>query len=287
LLLGETGTGKEVFANAIHATSSRKNKPLIKVNCAAIPEALIESELFGYEEGAFSGAKKCGKPGTFELANGGTIFLDEIGELPINTQPKLLRVLQEGEVERIGGTKTIKTNFRLLTATNQDLLKKIDLKEFREDLYYRISVVPIKIPPLRERKEDITDLIELFLYELNHRYGTNKTIEPRAINYIMQQSFPGNVRELKNIIGRAFVMSESDVIDIDDLVFLQTTASDNICKANSCEDFGSDLQAQHDAILSALKENNYNCAKTADTLGITRMTLYRKIKKYNINLNRQ
>lgn len=214
LITGESGVGKEVVAKAIHQSSERTSGSLIKVNCGAIPDNLLEAELFGYAEGSFTGAKKGGKPGMFELADGGSLFLDEIAELPLNLQVKLLRVLQEEEIIRVGGTKPIKIDVRIIAATNRDLAKMLKEGEFREDLFYRLNVVPIEIPPLRERKEDISQLIFKFLDDFNKKYNKNKKIDLDTINFLESYDWPGNVRELKNLIERFVVISEKDIIDL-------------------------------------------------------------------------
>jgi formate hydrogenlyase transcriptional activator len=207
LLLGETGTGKELIARAIHNLSSRKNRALVKVNCAALPAGLIESELFGHEKGAFTGAL-ARKIGRFELADRGTIFLDEIGDLPMELQAKLLRVLQEGEFERVGGTQTIKVDVRVIAATNRDIEKAVEEGRFREDLYYRLNVFPVRIPPLRERKEDIAILVKYFAMNYSARLGRKiETIPQRSMNALLAYSWPGNVRELENVIERSVITS--------------------------------------------------------------------------------
>ena len=217
MLLGETGVGKEVFASYIYSNSRRYGKPFIKVNCGAIPANLIESELFGYEKGAFTGADKNGKVGLFEVANHGTIFLDEVGELPLSMQVKLLRVLQEQEIERVGNPHPIKINVRVIAATNRNMEEMVANKRFREDLYYRLMVFPIMIPPLRERQKDIIPLAERFLSELNAKYDFHKTLTPLTIQLLNQYRWPGNIRELRNIIERAVIISGEDVITPEDL----------------------------------------------------------------------
>lgn len=209
LLLGETGTGKELFARLVHKLSSRKDNLLVSINCSAIPETLIESELFGHEKGAFSGAVNT-KHGKFEIANGGSLFLDEIGELPLAVQPKLLRVLQEYEFERVGGNKTIKTNFRLVAATNRNLEDAVEKGRFRDDLFYRLNIFPVEIPPLRERMEDLPLLVEFFVEKLNRRTGKKIQTVPRStISTLMNYHWPGNIRELSNVVERAHVLSEN------------------------------------------------------------------------------
>ncbi|GED71706.1 PAS domain-containing protein [Brevibacillus reuszeri] len=214
LILGESGVGKEVVASYIHNNSQRKEKPFIKINCSAIPEHLLESELFGYEKGAFTGATKEGKPGLFELANEGTLVLDEIGELPLSLQAKLLRVLQEHELVRIGGTKPIKIDVRIIAATNRNLQEETRLGRFREDLYYRLNVVPVNIPPLRERKDDILPLLLFFKDKFNSKYKKTKTFSQEALECLQAYKWPGNVRELQNIVERLIVITDQEVIEV-------------------------------------------------------------------------
>jgi PAS domain S-box-containing protein/TyrR family helix-turn-helix protein len=217
LITGESGTGKELVAEAIYSNSARRRGPFIKVNCGAIPENLLESELFGYDAGAFTGAKKEGKPGYFELASGGTLFLDEIAELPLNLQVKLLRVIQNREITRIGGVNSFKVDVRIVTATNRDLLEMVRKKEFREDLYYRLNVVPLHVSPLRERKDDIPNLTAHFIKVFNKKYENTKRILPEVIDILMKYDWPGNVRELENLIERLIVITPGDVITSKDL----------------------------------------------------------------------
>jgi DNA-binding NtrC family response regulator len=217
LITGESGTGKELVARALHDNSSRRSGPFIKINCAAIPKTLMESELFGYEKGAFTGAVGS-KPGRFELAHGGSLFLDEIGEIPVEMQVKLLRVLQESEFERVGGIKTIKVDVRLITATNRDLAAEITTGGFRDDLYYRLNVVPIHLPPLRERREDIPLLVDHFLTRFNERLKKQVTgVEPEAIDRLVSHQWPGNIRELENVIERTVLFCEGPLIHLADL----------------------------------------------------------------------
>ena len=213
LIQGESGTGKELIARALHFNSKRKDHPFVSENCSAIPETLLESEFFGYEKGAFTGADQ-DKPGLFEIANGGTLFLDEISEMNLDMQAKLLRVLQEGEIRRVGGKKTIRVDVRLISACNRDLAEEVRKKRFRSDLFYRINVITIELPPLRERKEDIPLLVEHFLQRGAKKIGRKKRISPRALEYLMEYDWPGNVRELENEIERAMVLAE-DVITPD------------------------------------------------------------------------
>ena len=212
LLTGESGTGKEVYANFLYENGNRVGKPFIKINCATIPESLLESELFGYEEGTFTGASKGGKEGIFEMANGGTLFLDEIGEMPIHLQPKLLRVLQEKEIYRIGGSKAIPLDIRVIAATNRNLKKQIEEGTFREDLYYRLNVMPVEIPPLRGRKKDIAALTQYFLNTFNTEYNQKKVINEGALQILQNARWRGNVRELENLIERLVITTEEDVI---------------------------------------------------------------------------
>lgn len=281
LLLGETGVGKEEIAKYIHKNSKRCNKNFIKVNCGAISKNLIESELFGYEKGAFTGANRNGKLGLFEVADGGTIFLDEIGELELDMQVKLLRVLQEGEIQRVGDTKMIKVNARVLAATNRNLEDMVSKKAFREDLYYRINVVPIDILPLRERKKDIQPLVEYFLNNLNKKYNLNKTITPAAMYCLYKYDWPGNVRELKNIIERIVIMSSGDKILRSDLP-IKNHYEDKIeinleNKEIKLRDAVAKLEAE--LIEKAFKENG-NVRAAAKELGIDASTFVRKRKKY-------
>lgn len=282
LLRGESGTGKEMIANAIHYNSLRSKKPLIKINCAALPDTLVESELFGHEKGAFTGADRF-KKGRFELAEGGTLFLDEIGDLPLQTQIKLLRALQEREFERIGGTETIKSNIRLITATNKNLEDAIARGEFREDLYYRLNVFSIFLPPLRERKSDILLLAEHFLekYEIEHNKRIRRISTP-AIDMLMSYHFPGNVRELENAIERAVLVCDSNVIHGHHLPpTLQTAEVSGTVTDLSLE---SAVEAfERGLIQDALKSNHGNIAKTARVLDSTQRILGYKIKKYGID----
>lgn len=217
LILGESGVGKEVIVNYMHQESDRSNKPLVKVNCGAIPKHLLESELFGYEKGAFTGANSHGKPGLFEMANGGTIFLDEIGDMPIDLQVKLLRVLQEFEIMRVGGTKSVKIDVRVISATHMDLEAMVNKNDFRRDLYYRLNIVPIKVPPLRERKADILPLAFYFLNKNNKKNKLNKRFHPEILHFFEDYHWPGNIRELENLIERLVVTTDNDEILIRDL----------------------------------------------------------------------
>ncbi|MGG7178883.1 sigma-54-dependent Fis family transcriptional regulator [Clostridium paraputrificum] len=289
LIEGESGTGKEVFAQAIHNYSYRRNEKFIAINCGAIPKNLIESELFGYDDGAFTGAKKGGKPGKFEQANGGTLFLDEIGEMPLEMQVHLLRVLQEGRVTRIGGEKEIPIDVRIIAATNKNLKKEIKEKRFREDLYYRLSVIPIKIPPLRERKGDVEKLIEYFL--MMKTYKLSKChIELKGIlkNNLINYTWPGNIRELENCIENIVNLDGEMSYDILDKMNINEdrniqssqieNESNKIIKIN-LEEYSSIKEIEREIINRAIEINNYNISKTAKELGVSRNTLYYKNKR--------
>jgi len=282
LIRGESGTGKELVANAIHYNSERAKGPFIKINCASLTETLIESELFGHEKGAFSGAYTT-KKGQFELANGGTIFLDEISELSLHLQAKLLRVLQEGEFYRVGGTKPIKVNVRVIAATNQNLEEAIGKNTFRKDLYYRLNVFPIYLPPLRERRADILLLAEHFLEEFNKKYNKNiKRISTPAIDLLVKYHWPGNVRELKNCIERAVIVCDENVIRCYHLPpTLQTAESTQTQKGNSLRIAIENLEKE--MIIEALKVTNGNCSQAARRLDTTLRVLNYKIKKYGID----
>ncbi|WP_457570741.1 sigma-54 interaction domain-containing protein [Desulfovulcanus sp.] len=286
LITGESGTGKELVANSIHRHSQRNNRPFIKLNCVAIPKDLLESELFGYEKGAFTGADKP-KKGKFELANGGTIFLDEIGDMPLNTQAKLLRVLQEREFERLGGTKTIKVDVRIIAATNKDLPKMIEQGTFRQDLFYRLNVFPIHIPALRERLEDIPLLVENFL---NNNFPHLSISDP-ALQILMAYPWPGNVRELQNTLERAVIMaSDKRVIDLDHLPSeISGGLVSPIIIPDSAENISLDdklAQIEKGLIIEALKQSNGVQKKAAEILGIKVRSLWHRIKKYEIDVKK-
>lgn len=285
LLRGESGTGKEMIANAIHYNSLRAKKPFIAINCAALPETLIESELFGYEKGAFTGASQR-KKGRFELADSGTLFLDEIGDLPPQTQVKLLRVLQEREFERLGGTETIKVNVRLIAATNKDLEKELQENNFREDLFYRLNVFTIFLPPLRERKSDILLLAEHFLEKYEKTHGKRiRRISTPAIDMMTAYHFPGNVRELENAIERAVVACDENVIHGHHLPpTLQTAEITNTVTKTTLE--SAVIAFEKDLIQDALKTTSGNCAKAAELLNTTERIINYKIKKYAVNPKR-
>lgn len=286
LIHGESGTGKEVLAKFIHNESPRKDEPFIKVNCAAIPKELFESELFGYMSGSFTGASKDGKPGMFELANNGTILLDEIGELPLPVQSKLLRVIQEREVFRVGGQTATSLDVRVLAATNRDLKEEVKEGRFREDLFFRLNVVPINIPALRERPEDVEELIQFFLEKLNRKYNKIISITDGAINILKSYSWPGNVRELENLIEYLFIMSTSDEIDIEQLPPKMITGQIKVNFPLEGQETTSKLTYmtelyEKSLILSTLK-NYTSIRQAAIDLGIHYSTLSRKIKKYGL-----
>ena len=285
LLLGESGTGKELVANAIHYNSLRSNNPLVKVNCAALPANLAEGELFGHEKGAFTGADRQ-KEGKFELANGGTIFLDEVGSLALESQGKLLRVLQEKELERLGGTKTIKVNVRLIAATNKDLTNAVESGVFREDLFYRLNVYPIYLPPLREREADLLLLADYFLEKYAEEYNKDiKRISTPAIDALVQYHWPGNVRELENCIERAVLLCEDQVIHSYHLPpTLQTAEDTGTQQSQSLKDAVE--RFERELVIDALKSSRGNMRQAANALETTERIFGYKVKKYNINPKR-
>lgn len=285
LIRGESGVGKELVADAIHYSSNRKNKPFIKVNCAALPESLIESELFGHEKGSFTGAT-VQRIGRFEAANGGTIFLDEFGDIPASTQVKLLRVLQEREIERIGSAKPIKVDVRILCATNRNLEYLISKDQFREDLYYRINVFPIYIPALRERINDIPILTDFFIDKFNKRHGKNiKRITSMAIDTLMVYHWPGNIRELENCIERACILSTDKVIRTHNLpASLQTASTSETMQSGTLDIILGKMEQQ--IIIDALISSKGNGVKAAEQLGITERMMGIRIKKYEIDPKR-
>ncbi len=280
LVTGESGTGKELIAYAIHANSPRRDKRFVVVNCAALSEGILESELFGHVKGAFTGAFY-DKLGRFELANGGTIFLDEIGEVSLSTQVKLLRVLEKEEFERVGGTQTIKVDVRIVAATNRDLCAAVRKGAFREDLYYRIRVFPIELPPLRERREDIPLLITHFVDKFNHELGRKvRQVASEALHVLESYSYPGNIRELENIIEHAFVCCESDVIRLEHLPKdIQAPPSEN---PEKLVDGTSLRHLERAAILRVLDHTGWRYGAASEQLGISRSTLWRKLKRLHI-----
>jgi transcriptional regulator with PAS, ATPase and Fis domain len=281
---GETGTGKELVANAIHKLSKRRNEPFIKINCAAIPKDLLESELFGYEAGAFSGALRQGKVGMFELADGGTLLLDEIGDLPLTLQAKLLRVLQDGELRRVGGVKSIPVNVRLICSTNRNLKSMVDAGEFRADLYFRINTIELLVPPLRDRTEDIPILIDHFIQAANERNGSAVSgIRHETYPTLLAYHWPGNVRELEHTVERACVLCGSGVLGPEHFSLSAAPGKDLASSAPpSLKTKTNSLEYR--AILDALETCQGNKRAAADMLKITRVTLYSKLRKYNIPL---
>jgi len=300
LLLGESGTGKELFARAIHQASGRSGKPFVRVNCAGIPEALLESELFGYEEGAFTGARKGGKPGKFELANGGTIFLDEIGDMKLSMQAKLLRVLQEGEIEKVGSTRSHRVDVRVIAATNQNLYEKVQKGEFREDLYYRLDVVTLEIPPLRRRQEDIPLIVEHYIERLAQKMGRDvPQLDPEVLALFQSYPWPGNVRELVNVLEAALCFCPGPTVKVEHLPphFLSRVRqrlSKQEREVPAPQAVGCDAarvprhlgHILHDAEFVALQEAlemaKGNKRRAAALLGISRSSFYNKLRRYGL-----
>jgi two-component system, NtrC family, nitrogen regulation response regulator NtrX len=290
LLLGESGVGKELVARSIHRNSLRSRERFVQVNCAAIPEELIESELFGHEKGSFTGAaeKQIGK---FEQADRGTIFLDEVGDMSAKTQAKVLRVLQEGEVERLGSARTIKVDVRVIAATNKDLEQEIDRGTFREDLYFRLSVIPIRVPPLRDRREDVPALVRHFV-DLFSRENNRKPqrFTPAALEYLQKARWKGNVRELRNTVERLLIMTPGDAIDVDDLrdvVRADAKPAGQAAEANDKDRPGTLREFKESAerafLVDKLRENAWNISKTAEVIGTPRSNLYKKLEQYAIS----
>lgn len=288
LITGESGAGKGKLAKLIHQASKRKDSPFIKINCGAIPEALIESELFGYEKGAFTGARIEGKLGLFEIAHNGTIFLDEIGELPLHLQVKLLGILEDKELIRVGGTKSRKVDVRVIAASNSNLKNLVEEKRFRNDLFFRLEVIPLHIPPLRERREDILPLIQYFLNRFNMSYGIKKRFSSEAIDCLLNYDYPGNIRELENIIERLVVVGNDELIGFDDIPKYilkkpispeaSSSASD---QKNKLPCAVASFEAQ---LLKNVIEKYGNTYKAAEVLGVNQSTIVRKMKKYNISI---
>lgn len=291
LIRGESGVGKEVITRLIHENSHRSGKPLITVNCAAIPDSLIESELFGYEDGAFTGSRKGGKLGKFELAHEGTLFLDEIGDMPYAMQAKLLRALQEGEIERVGGSKSISVDVRIIAATNQNLEEMIKTKQFRQDLYFRLNVVSIAVPPLRERKEDIIPLINHFLQKNNEKYKKHITISPEAYHQFEEYEWPGNVRQLQNYVESMVIMADEDgTVRSAPMSLYKTESSQNTSGESPPDDLESSFlredlsfaeaihRYEQRLIRAAIESCDGNRELAIQKLGISRRTFYRKIQ---------
>lgn len=283
LIQGESGVGKEVVADIIHSASPRKDKPMMKISCAAIPEQLLESELFGYAEGAFTGAKRSGRPGLFEMADKGTLLLDEIGEMPLGLQAKLLRVVQEKQCVRIGSSKPVFVDVRILAATNRDLTRMVTQKEFRKDLFFRLNVVPVHIPPLRERREAIPGFVQHFLKQLNDKYGYDKYFSPRAMDCLCDYDWPGNVRELKNLIERVVVMTHDQEISLESLPARMTQA--RIAPRPSQYNHTT-LKAAMDeferTIISQVLAEQGSTRKAARILGVNQSTICRKAARHGI-----
>ncbi len=285
LIVGESGTGKEIHASAIHNASKRSGGPFIKINCGAIPSNLIESELFGYDEGAFTGAKKGGKKGKFELADGGTIFLDEIGEMPLDMQVRLLRVIQEKELERVGGNTLKKIDIRIIAATNIDLEEAVEQGKFRRDLYYRLNVMKVEIPPLRERKEDIELLADSLRVKVASKLGLYvEGISKIAVDILKSYNWPGNIRELENVIERAINLLDSESLIIEPKHLPKSIVKNKYKNTFHEERKLSEIieNVEKRTIERCLKENKWNKKKVAKILGISRANLYNKIEKYNI-----
>jgi len=290
LIMGENGTGKELVARSIHYQSKRARRPFIEVNCAAIPEELIESELFGHEKGSFTGAA-AKKRGKFELAHEGTLFLDEVADMSLKAQAKILRILQEKKFERVGGNKFIDTDVRVLAATNKDLEKEMEAERFRQDLYYRLNVIPLTIAPLRDRKEDIPILAAQFVNDFCAKEGVEpKAISDDAIDVFMEHNWPGNVRELKNIMERLVIMTQGAAITADDIPPLSKEeqpgeAMDTIFTYNSFRKAKMEFEKKY--IMKKLRENEGNISKTADSIGLERSNLHRKIKTHSLEAKKE
>jgi two-component system, NtrC family, response regulator AtoC len=282
LIEGETGTGKEVIAKAIHRHSAHKEQPFIAINCSTIVATLLESELFGHEKGSFTGATSM-KRGKFELAGDGTILLDEVGEIPLDLQPKILRFIQEKEFERVGGEKKLRSNARVIAATNRDLWQMVQGRQFREDLYYRLSVATIKVPPLRERKSDIPLLVDHLLNKINHEVGMGiKNLEKGALERLMQYDWPGNVRELENVLTRVAMETHGDII-VEDAIAPKLGAKSRDVPEDGSKSIDVSLEEfEKQYILRALTNTRWHLGKTCELLGISRPTLRQKLKQYNI-----
>jgi two-component system nitrogen regulation response regulator NtrX len=282
LILGESGSGKELVARILHESSKRAEKPFIEVNCAAIPQELIESELFGHEKGSFTGAFER-KKGKFELADGGSLFLDEVGDMSLSAQSKVLRVIEAQEFQRVGGSKNIKVDVRIIAATNKDLREEVSKGSFREDLLYRLNVIPIVVSPLREKKDDIPALVEYFLEYFASEYGQKpKKITPDALRTLEAYDWPGNIRELRNVIERLVIMTPSDTITSKNLIITEPTHS-NYSAFKTLKEARDAFEKAF--IIKKLEENNWNISKTAEILEIERSNLHRKIKAYNIKVH--
>lgn len=286
LIEGESGVGKGVLVYFLHKNSLRYNKPFIKINCGAIPENLLESELFGYEKGSFTGANREGKVGLIQLADEGTLFLDEIGELPLNLQVKLLNVIQNKEITKVGGTTVIPVNIRIIAATNRNLVDLVKNNEFRKDLYYRLNVVPISVPSLRERKEDIPSLVSYFLLEFNKKYNYNKTISPEAMKILINYDWPGNIREIENLIERLLVTTADDIIDKQDILEYTTFIIPNsiILDTHNETCYKTIIEGFEKTLLLDLCSKCSSTAEMAEILNLDASTIRKKFKRLNIKL---
>lgn len=282
LILGESGVGKEIIAKMLHGEGNRREGPFIKINCGAIPETLLESELFGYEKGAFTGADRKGKPGLVELAHQGTLFLDEIAELPLNLQVKILRLLQEQEFVRVGGVRPIKVDIRIVTATNRDIEQMVEEGTFRRDLYYRLNVVPIRVPPLRERREDIPALVHHFLQRFSRKYARSRHLTPETMEFLFNYSWPGNVRELENIIERIVVITEGTTVTTADLpAELRPGDRKNLkVRVNGIIPLRVATESVEEQLVMKAMNRYKNTYKAAEALGVNQSTVVRKMQKY-------
>jgi transcriptional regulator with PAS, ATPase and Fis domain len=286
LITGESGVGKGLMAKLIHESSGRKESPFVIINCAGIPEDLFESELFGYEPGAFSGASVKGKKGLLEVADKGTVFLDEIGDMSLRLQAKLLRVIEEKEMNRLGSTKTIKLNVRIIAATNQNIDALIESKRFRQDLFFRINTISIVIPPLRERTEDVIPLVQHFTQRINERYGMKKYFSTEAVQLLMSYTFPGNVRELSNIVEQAFLISKSEIVSVDDLPFQIRNIVDtqSLMLDGGDKTYNEIVDLMEYRIIKNAVEKYGSTHKAAKNLKISQSTIVRKMKRLNIKV---
>ena len=286
LILGESGVGKEVIARMIHTGSHRSKGPFIKINCGAIPEGLLESELFGYESGAFTGARKEGKAGMFELANGGTLFLDEIGEMPLNIQVKLLQAIQDMAIQRIGGTNTIRIDARIVSVTNRNLEQMVQSGVFRKDFYYRLNIIPIEIPPLHKRPDDILPLVELTMRQVNEKYSKKKQLSPEVIKRLLGYHWPGNIRELRNVVERLVVISSDDIVQLQDMPqSLQVRRYEYLHPMLTQNRLREAVEEVEKYLLAKALKENKSMRKAAQVLGVDQSTVVRKVHKYGLVVN--
>lgn len=284
LITGENGTGKELVAQNLHYLSHRAGRPLVEVNCAAIPKDLIEAELFGYEKGAFTGADRA-KKGKFDFANGGTLFLDEIGDMSLEAQAKILRILQERQFHRVGGEELIEVDVRVIAATNKNLEEEIKAGRFREDLFYRLNVVPLKVAPLRQRREDVVLLVDYFGDQFLRNNGyKRKTFSPDAIQMMLNHSWPGNVRELRNFVERVYILTPGDYVDVHDLKFAGLTEAADAGEHEEGTFREARARFEREFLVKKIEENKGNISKTAESIGLERSYLHRKIKSYGIEV---